>query len=211
MSELYRGNVVVEDKAAANQQGEFFLLTLHKRYIDTDNVSRVGDSQDENTSIYIPKAEPGRDIFAEAPVKDIRSQNIPQPPKAPEEEKLISSVVPDAPKDNKVVGEDIVGEGKYIGQTAKDDQPKVNVEQEAETVQIQTAPPVPIDNEGVDPVIPPGAKDAKDERVRQAKEEGEKLAKERAEEKANKQAGPLGEADAAVDKVAKELYPEDAD
>ncbi|KAF9074669.1 glycosyltransferase family 39 protein [Rhodocollybia butyracea] len=189
MSERYRGNVV-ENKAAANKKG---------------------NSQDENTSIYIPKAEPGRDIFAEAPVKDIRSQNIPQPPKAPEEERLVSSATPEAPKDNKVVVEEIMGEGKYIGQTAKDDKANVNVEKEAETAQISTAPAGPVDSEGVDPVIPPGAKEAKDERIRQAKEEGQKLAKEKAEEKANKQAGPLGEADAAVDKVAKELYPEDAD
>lgn len=158
----------------------------------------------ESTSVYIPKAEPGRDIFAEAPVKDIRSQDIPQPPMAPavDEEKLISSVISDAnvPKE-KYGGEEIVGEGKYFGQTAKEN----NVEKEkaeTEQLQIQTAPaspvpPVSLDNEGVDPVIPLDAP---------IDEAGDQALK--AEGKEN---GPLGEADAAADKVAHELYPEDLD
>ncbi|KIK55766.1 hypothetical protein GYMLUDRAFT_175095, partial [Collybiopsis luxurians FD-317 M1] len=117
-------------------------------------------------------AEPGRDVFAEAPVKDIRSQDVPQPPKVPadEEQKVISSVIPEAGKDGSRDekpdagrGEEIVGEGKYFGHTAKDDKPK-------------------------------GAED-----------------KDREEEKSGKEQGPLGEADAVADKVAKELYPEEAD
>jgi len=178
MSDPFRGQVVVEDKAAANQKGE-------------------------STSVYIPKAEPGRDIFAEAPVKDIRSQDMPQPPKAPAvvvEMKQISSVIPEPVVQKEYAGEDIVGEGKYFGQTAKDEKSKdekPNVEKaETEQVQIQTAPAssVPVeDNEGVDPVIPPAAPVDEPQKAEV------------------KEHGPLGEADAAAEKVALELYPEEAD
>ncbi|KAJ3852832.1 mannosyltransferase 1 [Lentinula lateritia] len=177
ISDPFRGKIVVEDKAAAERQQE--------------------QQEEENTSVYIPKAEPGRDIFAEAPVKDIRSQNIPQPPKAPQEdeEKSISSVVPQYPEveqqdNNKVAGgEETVGEGKYIGNTAKNNNLQMNAEKEPEKVQIQTSSPEPPekDTEGMDPVISPALNDE------QAKENG-----------------PLGEADAAADKVAKELFPEEA-
>lgn len=158
----------------------------------------------ESTSVYIPKAEPGRDIFAEAPVKDIRSQDIPQPPVAPaaDEEKLISSVIPDAnvPKEN-YGGEEIVGEGKYFGQTAKDNNAEKK-KAENEQVHIQTAPasPVPpasLDNEGMDPVIPPDAPiDGAGDQANKAE---------------GMENGPLGEADAAAEQVAHELYPEDLD
>ncbi|GAW05466.1 glycosyltransferase family 39 protein [Lentinula edodes] len=180
ISDPFRGEIVVEDKAAAQRQQE------------------QQAEEEENTSVYIPKAEPGRDVFAEAPVKDIRSQNVPQPPKAPQEdeEKLISSVIPQSPDmeqhdNNKVAeGEETVGEGKYIGNTAKNDKLQMNAEKEPEKVQIQTSSPVPPeeDVEGMDPVILPALNDEK------AKENG-----------------PLGEADAAADKVAKELFPEEAE
>ncbi|KAF5387406.1 hypothetical protein D9757_007802 [Collybiopsis confluens] len=49
ISDAVRGNVVVEDKAAANQKG-------------------VPD-EGENTSVYIPKAEPGRDVHPCSPVE----------------------------------------------------------------------------------------------------------------------------------------------
>lgn len=201
ISDPFRGKIVVEDKAAAQrqqeQQGELHLIILWRecsRRIQFIEKAK----QEENTSVYIPKAEPGRDVFAEAPVKDIRSQNVPQPPKAPQEdeEKLISSVVPQSPdmeqQDNDKVAEEeeTVGEGKYIGNTAKNNKLQMNAEKEPEKVQIQTSSPVPPeeDVEGMDPVILPALNDE------QAKENG-----------------PLGEADAAADKVAKELFPEEAE
>lgn len=47
----------------------------------------------DTTAILEGKAEPGRDIFAGEPVKEIQSHNPPAAPPAPEEPKEISAVV----------------------------------------------------------------------------------------------------------------------
>ncbi|KAF5387460.1 hypothetical protein D9757_007809 [Collybiopsis confluens] len=165
ISDAVRGNVVVEDKAAAAAANQ--------------KVNPIDEG--ENTSVYIPKAEPGRDVFAEAPVKDIRSQEVPQQPKAPqveEEEKVISSVTPQGQGQGQGGrrgggggggGEEVMGEGRYAGQghTANDEKAKEGVDVDIGAgagagagtdagVKIQTAPAsTSVDNEGLDPVIPP--------------------------------------------------------
>jgi dolichyl-phosphate-mannose-protein mannosyltransferase len=50
---------------------------------------------DDTVTIADPgKAEPGRDVFADAPVKDIKSDTLPvQPPEPVREQKEVSSVI----------------------------------------------------------------------------------------------------------------------
>jgi len=70
-----RAAIVVEDKLGQN--------------------ANIPPAEEQHTSIFVGKAEPGRDIFAGEPVKDIKSQSLPppRPPPPAEEVKEISSVL----------------------------------------------------------------------------------------------------------------------
>ena len=70
-----RAAIVVEDKLGQN--------------------ANIPPAEEQHTSIFVGKAEPGRDIFAGEPVKDIKSQSLPppRPPPPVEEVKEISSVL----------------------------------------------------------------------------------------------------------------------
>ncbi|KAF9027092.1 glycosyltransferase family 39 protein [Hymenopellis radicata] len=128
----------------------------------------------EHTSVIVGMPEPGRDIFAGQPVKEVPSQPVPpQPPVVEVEEKMISAVVQPPPEAEEI-------------------------EKEKESVDAAAEDPVP---------------DAKE--IPLPKEEDEVVMaadrKADAEAKLPKEAGPLGEADAEADKIAHELYPDDAD
>ncbi len=124
--------------------------------------------EEHTTTIGVGKPEPGRDIFAGAPVKEAPSQhhNPVQQEMEISEEKEISSV-----------GQPTKGEAKTQVQTEE----KV-VEEKAEEKSVikDDEPPAP------EPETEPVAV-------------------------VEKPAGPLGEAEAEADKIAHELYPEEAD
>lgn len=130
----------------------------------------------EHTSVVVGMPEPGRDIFAGQPVKEVPSQPVPpQPPVVEVEEKVISAVVQPPPAAEAI-------------------------EKEKEPVDAAGEDPVPLAKEI------PLPKD-EDEAVVGADEEADVDA----EAKLVKEAGPLGEAEAEADKIAHELYPDDAD
>ncbi|KAF8919457.1 glycosyltransferase family 39 protein [Mucidula mucida] len=130
----------------------------------------------EHTSVVVGMPEPGRDIFAGQPVKEVPSQPVPpQPPIVEVEEKVISAVVQPPPAAEAI-------------------------EKEKEPVDAAGEDPVPLAKEI------PLPKD-EDEAVVGADEEADVDA----EAKLVKEAGPLGEAEAEADKIAHELYPDDAD
>ncbi|KAK0490321.1 glycosyltransferase family 39 protein [Armillaria novae-zelandiae] len=135
-----------------------------------DNAQEVEAAKPEEhtTAIDVGKPEPGRDIFAGAPVKEVPSQhhNPMQQEMEISEEKEISSV-----------GQPTKGEVKTQVQTEE----KVAEDKvEEKTVVKDNEPPAP------EPEPEPVAV-------------------------VEKPAGPLGEAEAEADKIAHELYPEEAD
>ncbi|THU78165.1 PMT-domain-containing protein [Dendrothele bispora CBS 962.96] len=135
---------------------------------------------EENTSTYVNKVEPGRDIFAgdvrggEGGTTKVPAQNQEQDKGLAEDEERIVSQVHG---------------GGISAPPSEDDKPVVEEKNEDQKDE-EKATQETLDNEGMDPIPP---KDSKKE------------------EKPGKPEGPLVEEDAAAEKVAQDLYPEEAD
>ncbi|KAF5349347.1 hypothetical protein D9758_011775 [Tetrapyrgos nigripes] len=140
---------------------------------------------EENTSTYVNKIEPGRDVFA----GDIRAgegstTRLPKQPVQGQDQGLVDD-------EEKVVVQ-VPGGGPISAPPSEDDKPITEKEDEVK----EGAKDEPIDNAGVDPVPEKGpSKDS------ESKEDG----------KPGKAEGPIGEADAVAEKVAQELYPDAED
>ncbi|KAK0455735.1 glycosyltransferase family 39 protein [Desarmillaria tabescens] len=137
---------------------------------DNAQEPEVINPEEHTTTIGVGKPEPGRDIFAGAPVKDVPSQ----PAKHVQQEMEISEE-----KEISSVGQPTKEEAKTQIQTEE----KVTVEKAEEKPVVKDEDPAPPAAEPEPEPVPV----------------------------AEKPAGPLGEADAEADKIAHELYPEEAD
>ncbi|KAG7096490.1 hypothetical protein E1B28_003920 [Marasmius oreades] len=152
-----------------------------------DMVQKIEDNKDDaQTSAFVNKPEPGRDVFAAVPVKDIKSNIAAQePPNKEPEEKLISTVVPQEQTVEKEGKEEegTKGEGKAVpgeeGKTTAGMKDKAQ-EENKENTEDQDISTSTADLAGVDPVHQP----------------------------LKKVEGPLEEADVVLDRVAQELYPD---
>ncbi|THV04480.1 hypothetical protein K435DRAFT_186624 [Dendrothele bispora CBS 962.96] len=150
--------------------------------VDAENQDLNGEQKEgeENTSTYVNKVEPGRDIFAgdvrggEGGTTKIPVQNQEQDKGLAEDEERIVSQVHG---------------GGISAPPSEDDKPVVEEKNEDQKDE-EKATQETLDNEGMDPIPP---KDSKKE------------------EKPGKPEGPLVEEDAAAEKVAQDLYPEEAD
>ena len=85
--------------------------------------------EEEQTSIIAGKAEPGRDIFADNPAKDIQSQSVLVTDTAPAVEKEISTVIV---QQTTSVSESAIDrtetKGESSSQSTKDVEPGENIE-----------------------------------------------------------------------------------
>ncbi|KAL0575523.1 Dolichyl-phosphate-mannose--protein mannosyltransferase 1 [Marasmius crinis-equi] len=157
--------------------------------IVVDNMAqqKVDDKEEEeNTSTFINKPEPGRDIFAGEPVKDIRSEaqvraqaKVPADPPA-DEEKIISTFA------HKPVQEEVKVEVK------KEDEKKEEKKEEKEEKGETTA-----------------EKKEAETKDDEAKAQDDLTGVDPVHEPTKKAEGPLAEEEFVADKVAQELYSDD--
>ncbi|ESK87818.1 glycosyltransferase family 39 protein [Moniliophthora roreri MCA 2997] len=138
-------------------------------------------AEEEHTSVFVNKPEPGRDIFAQQPVKDIKSDAVVAAQKAQEqvEEKIISTFAPAPPQQDGKEDEKVIKVEEKKTEEKVEDNEKEKAKAPVEDKKQTSATSEDDDIEGVDPIHEP----------------------------AKKVAGPKEEADIVAEKVAQELYP----
>lgn len=146
-------------------------------------------SDEDHTSIFVGKAEPGRDIFAGEPVKDIKSQAVPED-QLPIGDKEISSVLLT----------------QQITATALDSETTATEAQEESIA-------IPLAAEPSAEANAPTQQDLPADNATEMSTEDVASTEQYKEDShvAKKPAGPLGEAEVEAEKVAQELYPDAVD
>jgi hypothetical protein len=136
---------------------------------------------EHTTAVEIPKAEPGKDIFADHPHLDIKSEGRPAPPAAP--------------KDGAPQGVKVNEHAPPVGE------PKTEAKKAPEVISTAGQPG---DNHDQESTV--ASKPDLEEKVMEVKKEEVKKEDVKTTEGAKVEAGPLLEEDIEADRVAKDLY-----